>query len=159
MFFLTQAVLQYFSLFMVAIDISVISPQIKGELYLPQQHGDHPNYHFQPTFLLHTCGTHLSYGNWGKYIGYCSSNSPDIHKNIIGLPQYIYIGDRLLGNWWRCSQLPTSTNGGQPLAPLLTFTPYLSPASSKDAIQFELLWPLVSPQNKTAMGRGQRGCY
>jgi hypothetical protein len=58
---------------------------------------------FQPTFLLHTCETHLSYRYWGRYIGCCCSNSPNIHKNIIGLPQYMYIRDRLLRNWWRCS--------------------------------------------------------
>jgi hypothetical protein len=34
----------------------------------------------------------------GRYIGYCCSNPPpNIYKRIIGLPQYIYIGDRLVG--------------------------------------------------------------
>jgi hypothetical protein len=38
-------------------------------------------------------------GIGGDILGYCCSNSPNIHKNNIGLPQYIYIGDRPIDYW------------------------------------------------------------
>ena len=55
MLFLAPAVPQYLSLFLVATNISLISPQRKGEIQLPQYHGDHLSYHFSAIFFF----THL----------------------------------------------------------------------------------------------------
>ena len=38
--------------FLVATNIFLISPQRKGEIQLPQYHGDHPSYHFLAIFSL-----------------------------------------------------------------------------------------------------------
>ena len=76
----------------------VISPPIaRGRPQLPL---------FNHLFFYTPVGLTFHMGIGGDILGNCCSNSPNIHKNNIGLPQYIYIGDRLLGNWWRCSKAP-----------------------------------------------------
>jgi hypothetical protein len=50
--FSSPAVPQYLLLFLVAINISLISPQRKEEIQFLQYHEDHPNYHFSTIFSL-----------------------------------------------------------------------------------------------------------
>jgi hypothetical protein len=65
-----------------------------------------PTTTFQPYFLLHSCRTHLPYVYWGRYIGGIAAATPPIlSKDKIGLPQYMYIEERLLGNCRRCSNI------------------------------------------------------
>ena len=75
------------------------------EVASPQQHRAHPNFHFSAIFSLIThlwdLTFHISIGK--DILGYCYNNSLNIHKNNIGLPQYIHIENRLLGGYWRCS--------------------------------------------------------
>lgn len=49
---------------------------------------------FHPSFLLHTYGVHLSYGNnvGGDILGYYCSKSSNIHKINIGYPNTYILG-------------------------------------------------------------------
>ena len=84
--FLLQQSLEYLSIFLVATNIFLTSPQIKREIQLPQYHGTIPTTTFQSYFLLYSYKTHLSYRYWGRYIGGTAAASP-----LIGYPNTILL--------------------------------------------------------------------
>lgn len=97
MLFSYSAVPQCLSFFVVT-NISLISPQVKGQLYLPQYHGAHPNYHFSAIFPLTLLQDSPSTWVLGEiYWVPAAATPPILTETILGLPQYIHIGDRLLG--------------------------------------------------------------
>jgi hypothetical protein len=95
------------SLFSVVTNISLISPQRKGKIQLPQYHGDHLNYHFSAIFSLILPWNPPFIWILGViYWGTAAASPPINIKNDIGLPQYHLIGRVVLGDCWRCSKGP-----------------------------------------------------
>ena len=92
--------------FFVVTNISLISSQRKGEIQLHQYHGDNPNYHFSAIFSLALLWDLpfiwvLEEIYWGT-----AAVTPPINlESDIGLPQYHLIGEVVLGDCWRCSDL------------------------------------------------------
>jgi hypothetical protein len=89
----------------VATNISLISPQRKREIQLPQYHGYHPNYHFSAIFSLTLLWDPPFIWVLGEiYWDTAAASSPINLESDIRLLQYHLIGGVVLGDCWRCSE-------------------------------------------------------
>ena len=69
MSFVASAIPQYLSFFWWPPIFPSSLLKERGRYNSPNTMETIPTTTFQPYFLLHICGTHLSYGYWGRYIG------------------------------------------------------------------------------------------